>query len=81
MHVHMRYFASVREVIGREQDQLELPADATAAQARAAVEHCYPPAAHVLASCALAVNRAYVAADAALSDGDELVFIPPLGGG
>jgi sulfur-carrier protein len=81
MRVHLRYFAALREAVGHATDELDLPADATVATARAALAERYPAVAALLPRCVAAVNRAYVAAEAPLAEGDELVFVPPLGGG
>jgi molybdopterin converting factor subunit 1 len=81
MRVRLRYFAALREAAGREGETLELAAGANVAAARSAVGERYPALGRILPSCAVAVNRAYVAGDAPLAEGDELVFIPPLGGG
>jgi len=81
MQVHVRYFAALREKVGRDTEDLSIPAEATVDQARAALIERYPQLASTLAGCAAAVNRAYASAETSLADGDELVFIPPLGGG
>ncbi|HEX5440281.1 MAG TPA: molybdopterin converting factor subunit 1 [Ktedonobacterales bacterium] len=81
MRVRIRYFAGLREAAKIEGETLDLPDGATAADARALLGERYPALARLLPPCAVAVNRAYVAADAPLHDGDELVFIPPVGGG
>ncbi len=83
MQVRIRYFAGLREATKIEGETLDLPdgATATAADVRALLGERYPALAQLLPPCAVAVNRAYVAADAPLHDGDELVFIPPVGGG
>jgi molybdopterin synthase sulfur carrier subunit len=81
MRVHIRYFAALREAVGYTTDDLDLPATATVATARAALAERYPGVAMLLPRCVAAVNRAYVTADAPLAEGDELVFVPPLGGG
>jgi sulfur-carrier protein len=81
MQVRLRYFAALREAAGREAETVELPAGADVAAARAALQARYPALARILPSCAVAVNRSYVAADTPLAENDELVFIPPLGGG
>ena len=81
MRVHIRYFAVLREVLGRADETLELPDGATVADASRALVARTAALRAPLASCVAAVNRAYVTPDAALADGDELVFIPPLGGG
>jgi molybdopterin converting factor subunit 1 len=81
MRVRVRYFAALREVAGREGETLELPAGADVATARAVLLDRYPALGPVLPRCAAAVNRAYVPADTPLAENDELVLIPPLGGG
>ncbi len=81
MRIRMRYFAALREATGREAETLELPAGASIAVAREALQARYPALARVLPRCAAARNQAYVDAESALADGDELAFIPPVGGG
>ena len=81
MQVRIRYFAGLREATKIEGETLDLTDGATAADVRALLGERYPALARLLPPCAVAVNRAYVAAGAPLSDGDELVFIPPVGGG
>jgi molybdopterin converting factor subunit 1 len=81
MLVHVRYFAALRERVGKDAEDLELPARATVSQARTALIERYPALEQTLTTCAAAVNRAYASAETALAEGDELVYIPPLGGG
>lgn len=50
-------------------------------EARTLLAERHPALARLLPTCAVAINRAYAAADARLADGDELAFIPPVGGG
>jgi molybdopterin synthase sulfur carrier subunit len=81
VRVRVRYFAALREAAGAEAETLDLAPGADVRAARAALKERYPAAAALLPSCAVAVNRAYVTADTPLAENDELVFIPPLGGG
>jgi molybdopterin synthase sulfur carrier subunit len=81
MRIRMRYFAALREATGCEAETLELPAGAGIAAARALLLDRYPTLAPVLPRCTVACNRAYVDAGEMLADGDELAFIPPVGGG
>ncbi|HKB48704.1 MAG TPA: molybdopterin converting factor subunit 1 [Ktedonobacterales bacterium] len=81
MRIHIRYFAALREAVGHEREALDLPAGADVAAARAMLAERYPALAPLLPRCVAAVNRAYVAPEAPLAAGDELVFVPPLGGG
>jgi molybdopterin converting factor subunit 1 len=81
MQVRIRYFASLREAVGAPEEAIELPDGATVAQARALLLERRPTLAKLLPACAIAVNRGYAEAETPLSEGAELVFIPPLGGG
>ncbi|MGH2516287.1 MAG: molybdopterin converting factor subunit 1 [Ktedonobacterales bacterium] len=81
MRISIRYFASLREAAGIERETLDLPGGADVAAVRAALAARHPAAALLLPRCVAAVNRTYVAPETALREGDELVFIPPLGGG
>ncbi len=81
MRVRVRLFASLREAAGREALELELPVGATVESAWAELAARVPVLATRRHSLAAAVNRSYAAFDAALADGDEIVFIPPVSGG
>lgn len=81
MQIRMRYFAGLREATGTDGEALTLPDGATADAVRSLLGERYPALARLLPTCAVAVNRAYAATDTPLRAGDELVFIPPLGGG
>jgi molybdopterin synthase sulfur carrier subunit len=79
VRVRLRYFASIRERLGRTTEEIELADGMTVAGVwRTLVAECpaleqqrYRPA----------VNQEYTSDDQVLSDGDELVFIPPVSGG
>ncbi|MEC9389026.1 MAG: molybdopterin converting factor subunit 1 [Myxococcota bacterium] len=78
MVVNVLYFASLRERAGCANQTLQLPRGATVADAFAlGLPRDVASAGGVL----FAVNQAYVQADHVLFDGDEVAFIPPLGGG
>ena len=81
MKIHIRYFASVREIIGQSEEMLDVPEGSNVAAVRAELLARYPGLQAIIARCISAVNRKYVDAETALHDGDELVFIPPMGGG
>jgi molybdopterin synthase catalytic subunit len=81
MQVRIRYFASLREAVGASEEALDLPDGATVAQARTLLAAQRPALARLLPTCAAAVNRSYAQAETPLSEGAELAFIPPLGGG
>jgi molybdopterin synthase sulfur carrier subunit len=81
MKIRIRYFASLREQTGLSEEILALPDGASVADVRALLLRRYPKIQPVLERSVYAVNRSYVPLETGLHDGDELVFIPPMGGG
>lgn len=81
MKINIRYFASLRETTGRGEETLDVPEGASIITVREELLVRYPALQPILQRCISAVNRQYVDAKTTLQDGDELVFIPPMGGG
>lgn len=81
MQVQVRLFASLREAVGRERLELELPDGASVEEAWRSLASRHPALETRRQSLAAAVNRIYSGFDAALKDGDEVAFIPPVSGG
>lgn len=77
MAIQVRYFASLRERMGRDSDTVEADQAATVAQvwARAAQGQALP------GNILCAVNMEYVDSQAPVRDGDEVAFFPPVTGG
>ena len=81
MKVRLLYFAVLRDITGKNEDEVELPEGTRAVEIwnRLRAQHSKlsgyerPPM--------TAVNEAYVSADQTLRDGDEVAFIPPVAGG
>ena len=78
MQVTVHYFAALRERAGCSQALVE-------AQSAVAVGDLYaqlfPAGPEGSLPVMFAVNQEYVGAEHCLTDGDEVAFIPPLGGG
>ncbi len=81
MRVRVRLFASLREVVGRSEIDLELRSDATPEDAFRALSRAHPALEQRRPSLSAAVNRRYVGFDEPLREGDEVVFVPPVSGG
>lgn len=81
MKIHVRYFASFKEIIGQSEEILAVPEGATVEDVQATLLARYPRLQPVIERCKCAVNRSYVPAVTVLHEQDELVFIPPIGGG
>ena len=83
MTIHVRLFAAIRETLGRDHVDLTLADGATPEDVWQALLPMDTtgalPARRV--NLAAAVNRKYTKFDARLTDGDEVVFIPPVSGG
>jgi molybdopterin synthase catalytic subunit len=79
VHVKVRCFAAVRELLGTDELQLAVPRGTTVAGLLAMLSQQAPALASL--PCAYAVNRDYAAAERELAAGDEVAFIPPISGG
>ncbi len=77
MSVHVKYFASLREEIGRAEDSVSISGTAT-------VEEIWHQTTGNLQRDNLvlvAVNQEYADFDHIVQDGDEVAFFPPVTGG
>ena len=84
MKLRIVYFASVREALGRDGEDLELPRQrATAAEVVSRLRERDGGKWDALSSTPLrfAVNCEFAAETAELQDGDELAVFPPVTGG
>lgn len=81
MLIRVKLFAILRERAGWRERDLELPAGASIEDAWQVMVAGSPGLGSSRESVRFARNRQYAAADEPLSDGDELVLIPPVAGG
>ena len=81
MHIRLRYFASLRERLGRSEETVEVPEGATVATVWEILKKERPELAAIERSVAFAVALEYVDKTHPLQDNDELAFIPPVSGG
>jgi MoaE-MoaD fusion protein len=81
VRITVLYFAVFRERIGKAEDTLELPDDATVGSAVAMLAVRHPAIAQLAGRFRAAVNQDFADLARMLADGDELVLIPPVAGG
>jgi sulfur-carrier protein len=80
--VRILYFAAVRELVGRAEEELVLPAEIrTVEDLGRHLEVARPALSGRLASVRFARNEEFSTADEALAEGDVIALIPPVAGG
>jgi molybdopterin synthase sulfur carrier subunit len=77
MAIHVKYFASLRDKLGRGEDVLVIESTVTVAEvwARLWSDAPLPP------NTMVAVNKDYAELSQSVRDGDEVAFFPPVTGG
>jgi len=77
MSINVQFFASLRELIGKQQVSLSYSdgLDVSAVWQQACNDTSMPD------NTLCAINMEYVKPDARVSDGDEVAFFPPVTGG
>ena len=81
MLVTVRYFASIREVVGQRSEVREVPDATTAGELLEQIVRDYPAIDGLRRASRIMLNQEYAELDRLLSDGDELALIPPVSGG
>lgn len=81
MKIKVKLFGSVRQMVGRSNLELELPAGATVADLQARLQAEFPQLHLESGRVLIAVNLRYARPDRVLRDEDEVALIPPVGGG
>lgn len=81
MNISFRYFAHLRELLGRDRDCLSLPQGARPQDILPLILPDPTAAQKWIPFLKVAINATYAALDSPLQDGDEVTFIPPVAGG
>jgi molybdopterin converting factor subunit 1 len=81
MNVTVRLFASFREAAGETERRFEVAPGATVGSLWEDVIRAYPRLAPLSRIAAFAVNMEYARPGDALTEGDEVAFLPPVSGG
>ena len=85
MKIDLRFFASLREAVGRDHEQVDVPADVqTVADLRLWLAARGEPWASALGNkraVRAALDQIMVGGGASLRDGAEVAFFPPVTGG
>lgn len=77
MSITVRYFASLKELVGRSEETVAAGSLATVGE----LWQCVNPSLLRPENLLAAVNMEYADFDTAIQDGDEVAFFPPVTGG
>lgn len=77
MTIHVRYFASLRETMGRPGEEIHSEGIGTVSELWKVLNEGKPLPSQVLC----AVNQQHAGPDTPVAEGDEVAFFPPVTGG
>ena len=81
MKVRLLFFAVLRDITGKSEAEVSLPAGTRAGEVWQSLRRDHTALASYEKPPMIAINENYATPDTALHEGDELVFIPPVAGG
>ena len=81
MHVKLLFFATLKDIVGASQLQLDVPKGVTVNDLWERLESSYPRLRPYRSIVLTSVNEEYADRGAAISDGDEVALFPPVSGG
>jgi molybdopterin converting factor subunit 1 len=81
MKVNIKYFSVCHEMLGRHEEDMELPEGSVVMDILKILEDEWPEIAEYYEVMQISVNWEYANETTALSDGDEVALIPPVTGG
>ena len=81
MHVRVRLFARLRDIVGSGELDCDVPAGATPGTVWEWLAGEHPELARYAGAISCAVNEEYAKFTTPLEQGDEVAFLPPVSGG
>ena len=81
MRVRVLLFGQLKDIVGRQEDALDLQPGATVSAVMANYAGRYPQFQGLQGSIACSINQEYAHGSAVLKEGDEVGLLPPVSGG
>src|SRR5690348_2493963 len=81
MQVKVLFFGMLKDIVGRAEEQLDLPGTPRLGGVFAHYAERYPRLGEMAGSIVLAKNHEFADPSAAVSEGDEVALLPPVSGG
>ena len=79
--IKVRLFAALKEIIGKNQLDLQITEGSTVKDVIAVIEETYPAVKKIIKISKYAVNMEYTETEKKLAEGDEITIIMPVSGG
>ncbi len=81
MHVKVLFFGMLKDLVGRSEDRLEVPAGARLAAVFDLYARRHPRLQELAPSIVLAQNQEFASPETEVVEGGEIAFLPPVSGG
>ncbi|MBZ5504525.1 MAG: molybdenum cofactor biosynthesis protein MoaE [Acidobacteriia bacterium] len=81
MRVRVLLFGQLKDIVGRQEDSLDLPSGSSLSAVMAHYADRYPRFQGLNSSIACSINQEYAQGSAVLKEGDEVGLLPPVSGG
>src|SRR5271154_2905347 len=81
MRVKVLFFGMLKDIAGRTEEQLEVPAGVPLSVVFDHYAERFPRLREMAGSIVMARNQEFTALSAAIAEGDEVAFLPPVSGG
>ncbi len=81
MKVKLLLFASLKDIAGRRDLEMELDDGSTLQQVTEKLASLYPEIGRMQNSVRIAINQEFADESIPLNNGDEIAFLPPMSGG
>jgi len=81
INIKVRLFAALKEIIGKNSLDLQIPEGSSVGYAIESVERSYPAVKKIIGISKFAVNMEYADTEKKLDEGDEITIIMPVSGG
>ena len=81
MKLRVKFFASYKEALGRDELDLELEDNSTVSDLIENLRNDHPKLGNLLETLVVSVNLEYATYDTKLKAGDEVALLPPVSGG
>ena len=81
MKISVKLYASFREIVGKKEEEIEVPDGTTVKDLLDSYVKRFPRMDRYREHIILSVNKEYGHPSRKLKDGDEVTFLPPVSGG